>query len=221
MTAVLNIVFAGLAGLAILAALYYGARAVMRRGQPTDSAYNVGRLEARRSVQIDLVRALASIVVALIFLGAFGLTPRPVEPLLAPTEPAVLEESPVETAEPAATPLTTELPDPVVPTLTAPPVVDTVVATAVPSNPPTDEPTPAPTNTPEPVSNTAIVSSGVGVWLRATPSTTGEQLEWLLDGTVLTLLNGQETADDLVWRQVQTETGLTGWVAADFILISE
>lgn len=213
MTAVLNIVFAGLAGVAILAALYYGGRAVMRRGQPTESAYNVGRLEARRSVQIDLIRALASIVLALIFLGAFGLTPRPVEPLFSPTEPAVLEASP---EAPDATPLPIDLPDPIVPTLTAPPV-----ETAVPTNPPTDEPSPAPTNTPEPASNTAIVSSGVGVWLRATPSTTGEQLEWLLDGTVLTLLDGQETADALLWRQVQTETGLTGWVAADFIVVGE
>ena len=213
MTAVLNIVFAGIAGVAILAALYFGGRAVMRRGQSTESAYNVGRLEARRSVQIDLIRALASIVLALIFLGAFGLTPRPVELLFSPTEPAVLEASP---EAPDATPLPTDLPDPIVPTLTAPPV-----ETAVPTNPPTDEPSPAPTNTPEPASNTAIVSSGVGVWLRGTPSTTGEQLEWLLDGTVLTVLDGQETADALLWRQVRTETGLTGWVAADFILISE
>jgi hypothetical protein len=68
---------------------------------------------------------------------------------------------------------------------------------------------------------TAVVSSGVGVWLRATPSTTGEQLEWLLDGTVLVLLDGQETADDLLWQQVQTEAGVTGWVAADFLLTSE
>ena len=38
---VLNIVFAGVAGVAILAALYYGGRAIIRRGQPTDSSYNV------------------------------------------------------------------------------------------------------------------------------------------------------------------------------------
>ncbi|WP_420641968.1 SH3 domain-containing protein [Candidatus Leptofilum sp.] len=214
MTAVLNIVFAGVAGVAILSALYYGGRAVIRRGQPTDSAYNVGRLEARRSVQIDLIRALASIVVALIFLGAFGLTPRPVEPLISPTEPVLVEATEVPTELPVETIVPTDLPAPEQ-------AIPTAEPTAVPTNPPTDEPTAAPTNTPEPVSNTAIVSSGVGVWLRATPSTTGEQLEWLLDGTVLTLLDGQETADDLLWQQVQTETGLIGWVAADFILISE
>ena len=216
MTAVLNIVFAGIAGVAILAALYYGGRAVIRRGQPTDSAYNVGRLEARRSVQVDLIRALAAIIIALIFLGAFGLTPRPVEPLISPTEPVLLEATDAPT-EPAVTTAPTDLPAPE----QATPTVEPVEPTTAPTTPPTDEPTPAPTNTPEPVANTAIVSSGVGVWLRATPSTTGEQLEWLLDGTLLTLLDGQETADDLLWREVQTETGLIGWVAADFILISE
>ena len=216
MTAVLNIVFAGIAGVAILAALYYGGRAVIRRGQPTDSAYNVGRLEARRSVQVDLIRALAAIIIALIFLGAFGLTPRPVEPLISPTEPVLLEATDAPT-EPAVTTAPTDLPAPE----QATPTVEPVEPTTAPTTPPTDEPTPAPTNTPEPVANTAIVSSGVGVWLRATPSTTGEQLEWLLDGTLLTLLDGQETVDDLLWREVQTETGLIGWVAADFILISE
>ncbi|WP_420627278.1 SH3 domain-containing protein [Candidatus Leptofilum sp.] len=213
MTAVLNIVFAAIAGVAILGALYYGGRAVIRRGQSTESAYNVGRLEARRSVQVDLVRALVAIVIALIFLGAFGLTPRPVEPLISPTEPVLLEA----TDTPAATMAPTDLPAPEQVT----PTVELVEETAVPTSPPTNQPTAVPTVTSEPVVDTAVVSSGVGVWLRATPSTTGEQLEWLLDGTVLTLLDGQETADGLLWQQVQTQTGVIGWVAADFILVSE
>ena len=213
MTAVLNIVFAGIAGVAILAALYYGGRAIIRRGQPTDSAYNVGRLEARRAVQIDLIRALASIVVALIFLGAFGLTPRPVEPLISPTEPVLLLDSTETPTEPSTvTPTDAPTSTPAAPIVTENDPVE-------PSPLPPTQPTVAPTNTPEPLAETAVVSSGVGVWLRAAPSTTGEQLEWLLDGTVLTLLDGQETADDLLWRQVQTETGITGWVAADFLVI--
>ncbi len=219
MTAVLNIVFAVIAGVAILAALYYGGRAVIRRGQSTDSAYNVGRLEARRSVQIDLVRALASIVVALIFLGAFGLTPRPVEPLISPTEPSlVIDATEIPTDPPTLAPTDS-------PTLTpAPPIVtetDPVEPSPVLTAQPTTQPTLEPTNTPAPVVETAVVSSGVGVWLRAAPSTSGEQLEWLLDGTVLTLLDGQETADDLLWQQVQTEAGVIGWVAADFLLTPE
>ncbi len=217
MTAVLNIVFAVIAGVAILAALYYGGRAVIRRGQSTESAYNVGRLEARRSVQIDLVRALASIIVALIFLGAFGLTPRPVEPLFSPTDPPLLLESTDTPTEPATLAPTD------FPTATVTPAAPIVTESnpAEPTALPTAQPTLEPTATSAPVVETAVVSSGVGVWLRAAPSTTGEQLEWLLDGTVLTLLDGQETADDLVWQQVQTDTGLIGWVAADFILTSE
>ena len=219
MTAVLNIVFAVIAGVAILAALYYGGRAVIRRGQSTDSAYNVGRLEARRSVQIDLVRALAAIVVALIFLGAFGLTPRPVEPLISPTEPSlVIDATEIPTDPPTLAPTDS-------PTWTpAPPIVtetDPVQPSPVLTAQPTTQLTPEPTNTSEPAVETAVVSSGVGVWLRATPSTTGEQLEWLLDGTVLTLLDGRETADELLWQQVQTEAGVIGWVAADFLLTPE
>ncbi len=210
MTAVLNIVFAGIAGLAILAALLYGARAVTRRGRPTESAYNVGRQEARRAVQIDLIRALASIVVALIFLGAFGLTPRPVEPLISPMEPVLIDATDSPT-EPATTAPTLE---PTTPTVEIEP-------SPLPTASPTDAPPEEPTITPEPAAETAVVSSGVGVWLRASPGTSGEQLEWLPDGTVLNLLDGQETADALVWQQVQTETGLIGWVAADFLLIPE
>lgn len=215
MTAVLNIVFAVIAGVAILAALYYGGRAVIRRGRSTESAYNVGRQQARRDVQIDLIRALASIVVALIFLGAFGLTPRPVEPLISPTEPVpVLDVTNVPPESTSVTPTDSPTLLPATPTVTETDPIE-------PSPLPTSPPTAAPTATPEPAAETAVVSSGVGVWLRAAPSTTGEQLEWLLDGTILTLLDGQETADDLLWQQVQTETGLTGWVAADFLLISE
>ncbi|MCB8979096.1 MAG: SH3 domain-containing protein [Ardenticatenaceae bacterium] len=219
MTAVLNIVFAGVAGLAVLAALFFGGRAIARRGQSTEYSYNVGRQQARQAVQIDLVRALAAIVVALIFLGAFGLTPRPVEPLISPTEVPLLENNETPTEQPTLAP--TDLPSVVIstPTVETVPVEPSPQPTTGPTE--TDAPTAVPTNTPEPASDTAVVSSGVGVWLRATPSTSGDQLEWLLDGTVLNLLDGQETADGLLWQQVQTETGLIGWVAADFLISPE
>ena len=68
---------------------------------------------------------------------------------------------------------------------------------------------------------TATVSSGVGIWLRDRPGVETEQLEWLLEGTTVIVLTGEETADDLVWQQVQTEEGLIGWVAAEFIVINE
>jgi hypothetical protein len=46
-------------------------------------------------------------------------------------------------------------------------------------------------------------------------------LEWLLEGTVLIILPGRETADEFEWQQVQTEEGLIGWVATEFIVINE
>jgi hypothetical protein len=211
-TAVLNIVFAAVAGLAIFAALYFGGRAVIGRSRSTKSAYNVGRQQARRAVQIDLVRALAAIVLALIFLGAFGLTPRPVEPLFSPTEPALIEATTTST-EPATVAPTAQ------PTNTPfSPTTEIIEATATQS--PTTVPTVVPTETEESVLETAVVASGVGVWLRGTPSTTGEQLEWLLDGTELIVLDGQETADNLAWQQVQTAEGFVGWVAVPFIVYS-
>ena len=32
---------------------------------------------------------------------------------------------------------------------------------------------------------------------------------------------GQQTADDFQWQQVQTDTGLVGWVAVDYITLNE
>jgi hypothetical protein len=43
-------------------------------------------------------------------------------------------------------------------------------------------------------------------------------LEWLLDGTVVALLEGQQTVENLVWQQVRTEAGLEGWVARDYLV---
>ena len=211
--AVLNIVFAGIAGLAILAALYFGGRAAIQRGRSPQSAYNVGRQQARQSMQIDLIRALAAIVLALIFLGAFGLTPRPVEPLIPPTEPILIEATatPTEPAPITPTDQPTEIPSTPTPELVRPTVTRF----------PTLVPTVTATETVENVQETAVVSSGVGVWLRNTPSTTGEQLEWLLDGTVLIVLDGQETADNLAWQEVQTAEGFVGWVAVPFIVYAD
>jgi Bacterial SH3 domain len=212
-TVVLNIVFAGIAGLAILAALYFGGRAVFRRSRSTQSAYNVGRQQARQSVQIDLIRTVAAIVVALIFLGAFGLTPRPIEPLISPTAPVLIEATTTTPTEPAPVAPTVQPTDtPFVPT----PVTIVPLVTRLPL--PTIIPSVVPTETIENVPETAVVSSGVGVWLRGTPSTSGEQLEWLLDGTLLIVLDEQETADNLAWQQVQTAEGFVGWVAVPFII---
>lgn len=204
MTAVLNIVLLSLAGLSLLVALYFVSKALGARSNVHRQAYNVGQVEAKRDSQVNWLRAAFSLLIGLIFVGVFAVRPlisRPT-PAPAPTLPA----SDVDVAPTEAATLTPALPT-VEPQPTLPPASPSPEATA------------APTATTAPV--TATVSSGVGVWLRGAPSTSGEQLEWLLDGTIVTLLAGQETADDLVWQQVVTESGVEGWVAGDFLALSE
>ena len=209
MTTVLNIVLLSLAGLSVLGALYFLAKGLGARSRINRQAYSVGQVEARRTSLLNWVRAGFLFLAALIFLGIFA-----VRPLLSGREPDVV---PTPTLPAAAATLA---PD-VTPQVTAPATTEAVPQaspTVLPASPTAEAPT-APTVAPAP--QTATVSSGVGVWLRGTPSTTGEQLEWLLDGTLVTLLPGQQTADDLVWQQVRTEAGVEGWVARDFLAISE
>ena len=206
MTTVLNIVLLSQPGLSALGALYFLTKGLGARSRIHRQAYSVGQVEARRTSLLNWVRAGFFFLVALIFIGIFA-----VRPLLSGREPAPAPTPtlPVATLAPQVTPLATE-PAATLPAQTSPTVLPTS---------PTAAATAAPTATTAP--QTATVSSGVGVWLRGAPSTTGEQLEWLLDGTTVTLLPGQETADDLLWQQVRTAAGIEGWVARDFLAVSQ
>lgn len=198
---VLNVVLLSLAGLCLLAGMAFVFKGLGARSRITRQAYSVGQVEAKRTSQVHWIRAAFFFLVGLLFLVIFA-----IRPLFSPDEVA---PEPTPTVAPTAAPTATI---PMVlptnpPAPTSPPVTPTAAATA------------APTATTAPV--TAAVSSGVGVWLRGAPSTSGEQLEWLLDGTIVTILAGQETADDLLWQQVRTETGVEGWVASDFLTINQ
>ncbi len=210
MTAVLNYIILAFMALSIVAALYFVGRGLRARSLSTKETYGVGQVEAARSMKIDIARGIGLVFLSLILLGVYGLSSRPTEASAEPTpEPtAVLEMS-------------TSVPDTAVPTPTATTIIPTPVsATIAPAATPTAQPTLAPTEAPTTVAPlTAVVTSEVGVWLRATPSTTGEQIEWVLGGTVLTVLPGQQTADDFDWQQVRTPAGNEGWVAVDFIEI--
>lgn len=207
MTTVLNIVLLSLAGLSVVGALYFLAKGLGARSRINRQAYSVGQVEARRTSLLNWVRAGFFFLVALIFLGIFA-----VRPLLSGREPVAVPTPtvPVATPAPDVTPLATAPPTSEGPAQASP--------TVLPASP-TPQATAAATVAPTP--QTATVSSGVGVWLRGAPSTTGEQLEWLLDGTTVTLLPGQQTADDLLWQQVRTAAGIEGWVARDFLAVSE
>lgn len=213
MTAVLNYLILAFMGVSIAAALYFVGRGLRARSLSTKETYGVGQVEAARSMKIDIARGIAFVFLGLILLGVYGLSSRPTEAIAEPTPP-----SPTTVLD-----VNTDVPDTAVSTPTATTTVPTPVsATIAPTETPTVEPTPEPTEAPPtPAPVTAVVISEVGVWLRGTPSTTGEQLEWVLNGTVLTVLPGQQTADDFQWRQVRTPAGSEGWVAVDFIQIND
>lgn len=206
MAVILNIVLSILAGLSILAMFYFIWRAFSSRYKSARQPYDVGRQEAHQAAKVNAIRAIFFLFLALIFLAVISISPRIDQLLPAPTvtpPPKTISPSPAATLVPTATKsVSTSEPNPTSPLTTATAIL-----------------LPTVTSTPQPL--TATVSSGVGVWLRDLPGTETEQLEWLLEGTILTVLSGQETADDLPWQQVQTEDGLIGWVAADFIAINE
>lgn len=218
MTAVLNIVIPGLAILAIAITIYYGLRAFQHKSAITQEPYNVGQQDVRRAMQVDIMRAGLFLVIALILLGAIGFS-----------FSSAPESEPAAEAAPDAT--NTAVPPTA--TINIPPT--TAPQTAVPTQPivtepppaqPTEvpaqeEPTAVPTITPLPAPQTAVVTSEVGVWLRGSPGTTGEQLEWLLNNTELILLTGIETADELEWQQVRAPSGNEGWVASMYITYNE
>ncbi len=206
MAVIFNIVLPILAGLAILAMFFFIWRAFNARSEASYQAYNVGRQEALKSSRVNLIRAAFALIIALIFVLTIVIIPNlrsaPAQPIETPFVETPQPTSEV-TVEPTELPATNTLePSPTVPLPTA-----------------TNVPLPTETNTPAP--QTATVSSGVGVWLRAAPGVETEQLEWLLDGTIVIVLNGVQTVDDLVWQQVQTENGVTGWVASEFIVLNE
>ena len=213
MTAVLNYIILAFMVLSIVAALYFVWRGLRARSLSAKETYGVGQVEAARSMKIDIARGIGLVFLSLILLGVYGLSSRPTEAIGEPTPlppTTVLDGS-------------TAVPDTAVPTPTATLIVipTPVSATIAPTEAPTVTPTPEPTEVPPtPAPATAVVTSEVGVWLRGTPSTTGEQIEWVLNGTILTVLPGQQTADDFDWQQVRTPTGNEGWVAVDFIQIN-
>lgn len=212
-TAVFQIIIYIVLALILLGTGLFLARAWRARSETAHAPYGVGHLESQQAARRNLLWGFLLLVGGGVCIGFF---------LLGSQIAKMLPEEP--TAVPA-------LPTALLPTATEPAAIVVPTATAV---APTAQSTPTATvasvtNTPEPVSTetavpqptTARVSSGVGVWLRSAPGTASEQVEYLVDGTFLTLLEGQQTADELVWQQVSAPSGAAGWVALDFIVLNQ
>jgi hypothetical protein len=98
-------------------------------------------------------------------------------------------------------------------------------ATLVPTGTPTGTPAPTvtPTATPEPELLVGVLATvnGTGAQqlkMRAAPGLDQQLLSTLLDGTRLRVLEGPQTKDGYSWWKVQTEDGLQGWVAGDWLV---
>lgn len=202
---------------AIAAAGIYLLRAWNNRTDSAYAPYNVGKHEARVAMQINVIRALVVVILGVVLLGVLLVT-------------GVLQSRPAEEQDPTLLIDSTSTPSDLAPTMTPELIISTDIPTPevtvdVPDTPtavsieevPTATPEPLPTVTDAPL--TAVVSSGVGVWLRSNPSTTGEQLEWLLEGTELLVLDGTADGDSFRWQEVQAPSGAVGWVAVDFVVV--
>lgn len=223
MTVVLELAVSIAAAVSILFAFYFAWKAITSRSRTSHETYNVGQQQARQAARINFVWSLVLLVVGLILLGISGLGFGLVEAdqsLMAPTDTPV-PLLPTETDIPA-----TAVTPTIFSTATLAPlatmdlgITPQPTAVIVPPASPTApiEPSPTPTNSPP----TAVVSSGVGVWLRAAPSTSADQIEWLQDGIIVVLLAGRQQADGMEWQQIRTPNGQEGWSAAEFLLFNE
>lgn len=111
--------------------------------------------------------------------------------------------------------------------------INVTPAVITPANPSTvvmQTPAPSPTVAPTPVvlptpttgqpRKTAIVS-GAGdnqLKLRREPATTADIIAQYPDGTVLEVMEGQQTNQGIVWQQVRDAQGNEGWVANQYLV---
>jgi hypothetical protein len=114
-------------------------------------------------------------------------------------------DTPTPTATGTPTPVSTNTPTP----------TPTTTPTATPTSTPTN--TPTPTLTPTPIAGeTAILDTdGANVWLYRSPG--GQQIQLVSHGD--TVILGQRRANQagVLWREVRTVDGVTGWLRAEYV----
>ncbi len=171
----------------------------------------VADLEAANSAETSQAAPSAS--------GAFA-APLPQDD--AAVESAVVDEGGDSAETPAdsqadAEPTSTPEPD-----ATATPV-PTPTNTPLPTATPTQTPTPLPTATPTPtltptpiVGDTAQVATGGStLWVKRSPG--GQNLVILRDGETVILQPGNANQAGLLWKEVMTVQGVSGWVQSEFL----
>ena len=205
MTAVLNTILLIIAGLCFLGATFYLVIGIRTRSDASGSSYGIKRQEARQGAFVSFVRSIFLVSLALIIFAILGIGNLPKgdnfedNKEMGPPDSTLSATRPADQSSGSSTPgVLAASPTSPVATLTATPTL-----------------TPVPTQTP--VVITAIVNSPNGLWLREKPGGS-QQLELIANGSELIVLEGNEMADDLEWRQVRTQSGQEGWVAVPFII---
>jgi uncharacterized protein YgiM (DUF1202 family) len=136
---------------------------------------------------------------------------------------------PVETPTPAATatpsPAATPTAATSTPTLAFTPTPSGPASAAAPPTPTPAPPGSAPPNpdgepaepTPEPERVEVYGTDPQGANLRARPGRSGSVLQSVPDGSRLTVIGADQVVDGITWRNVQTEGGVSGWLAQEVI----
>ena len=123
---------------------------------------------------------------------------------------------------PTPTPPPTNRPTPTAaPTSTWTP---TTTPTTTPAATPTATPTATSTNTPTPTATPVVVgvianTGGQGVLVRASPG--GRSFAAWTEGTRVTLISGPVEADGRAWLRLSDESGVEGWVAAEYVSLGQ
>jgi cytoskeletal protein RodZ len=138
-------------------------------------------------------------------------------PLASATASISTEEStlaPTRTPRPAAEPVDT-------PETASPTTTPTATTTATPTSTSTPTTTPTPTMTPTPIEGETaqIDTQGSTLWVRRSPS--GQTLALVTDGDTVILLPGHANQAGILWQEVSTLSGVTGWVQLEFLSINE
>ncbi len=188
-----------------------------------DTLYGVGRQKSRQVQFQESITGLLLTLFGLVLLGlwyllhsntlAAGSAATPTNEQGEPTEViANVTETVLPTAVVATLATETPAPTDLPPTATPTNIPDTPTATATPPVTPSATPLPVPTRVP-----TGARINATYLNLRIEPG--GDVLALLKeeDDPFLTVLEGYAKRDGFFWREVEIETGETGWVAEDYI----
>jgi len=209
-----NIILIIVATFFLLAAVFFVLRGLRARESQSGSAYGVARQESRHVMLVSFTRGAVLFLVALIIFAIYGLLPR--EENLQTEDTSI----PEDTASPTITISDTRVP-PTSPGQIGATQTATLQATDLPVLEDTKVPDPTPVPTSANLSTTAVVSSFNGLWLRSEPDPEGDQIELILDETVLIILRETEPSNQMEWQFVRSPSGNEGWVFKQFIIFQQ